>query len=233
MISKRFLPSLPLVRKGFTLTELIVSVAIMTVVSGITLSGGPQSIMRLTLADNVYRSELLIRESQLQGSAINSLDGLYGGSGVFFDLATSTKVLQFKDVVIPNPAKAIPVGNGIYDQGTDATTTILELTNSHRVGSLCVPSKVAPLAAPFYCNDNNPDVTDPKIKTLTISFSRPKQIAHIYVNGDTTTDYDSACIQFISPRFNALLSEQLQGYVRSILVYKSGMITKRVGTCVQ
>lgn len=191
----------------------------MSIILGITFSGGPQAIMRLSLGDNAYQVELMIREAQLQGSAINSFDDVYGGVGVFFNRATSSDVIKFKDIIDPSIKKAIGIGNGLYD----ATDSIDErevryfLSNNHRIGKLCVATSTSPLI----CNDDYV----PHVNTLTISFNRPKQLAHIYVNGATSTDYTLACIQIDSLRSPA------QGYVRSIYVYKSGMLTKEVGTC--
>lgn len=206
-------------RKGFTLIELLVSVAIMTIILGITLSGGPQSIMKLTLTDNAYKSELMIRESQLQGSAVNSFGGLFGGVGVYFDLATSSVVQKFRDKVDPGSTRAIKIGNGLYDQSvTEETGEALKLTNNHRVGKLCVARGIEVLT----CNEDN----TPTVKNLTISFSRPKQTANIYINNDAAESYSVACVQFDS------LKSPSPGYVRSVYVYRSGMIVKKLGTCI-
>ena len=157
----------------------------MVIILGITLSGGPQAIMKLTLSDNTYQSELMLREAQLQGSAINSLDNTFGGVGVFFDLATSSQVLKFRDIVIPSFDRPIGIGNGLYESNpTDEKETIFSFTNNHRVGKLCTAVGIASLL----CNNENV----PPIKTLTVSFNRPKQTAHIYINGATTTDFTSA-----------------------------------------
>ncbi len=204
--------------RGFTLIELLVSVSIMAIILGITLSGGPQALMRLSLADNTYAVELLVREAQLQGSAVNSVSGTYGGAGVFFNRVTSGDVIKFKDRVDPTIAHPIGVGNGLYNlSGLSELDTTYKITNKHRITTLCVATSTPP----FVCNTSN----NPPIDTLTISFTRPSQSARIYVNGATTTSYGAACIQVDSIR-----SPQA-GYVRSVVVYKSGMITKRSGTC--
>lgn len=217
MIIRRFLHR-GSCKKGFTLIELLVSISVMVIILGITASGAPQAIAKLTLADNSYKAELSIREIQLQGSSVNSFDGLYGGSGVFFDLATSSQILKFKDRVIVSYLKAIGVGNGLYDSAPiDESSGIMVMTGSNRFGKLCVATSTSPL----YCNNANV----PAIKTLTVSFNRPKQTAHIYVNGATTTDYALACIQFDSFR------SPENGHVRSVFIYKSGMITKKFGIC--
>ena len=207
-------------RKGFTLVELLVSIGVMTIVLGIVYSGSPQSVMRLALSDNTYQGELFIREAQLQGSAINSVSGTYGGAGVFFNLATSTHILKFKDRVIVNPTRAINIGDGLYTTTPiDEKESVLTTTNRNTISTLCVATSSADK---LYCNNAN----TPPINTLTISFIRPKQEAHIYVNNSTSTEYATACIQFDSFR------SPEKGFVKSITVYKSGLITKKFGTCI-
>jgi type II secretory pathway pseudopilin PulG len=207
---------------AFTLVELLVGIAIMTIILGITLSGSPAAIMKLSLADNTYRTELMIREAQLQGSAVNSLNGTVGGVGVFFDRATSTTVLKFKDRVDTTIERAIGIGNGFYDSTPiDEKDSTFLLTNRHRIGKLCVATSTVSTTS-IMCNEEN----TPPVNTLTISFERPRQDAHIYVNGATsTTEYTFACIQFDSQK------SPTPGFVKSILVYQSGMILKKSQPC--
>jgi prepilin-type N-terminal cleavage/methylation domain-containing protein len=211
--------------RGFTLVELAVSVAIMTIIFTISLSSGPEVSTRIALADEAYRSELLIREAQLQGSAVNSFGGIYGGVGVYFDrdITKSKEVLKFKDRVDPAIVSKIGIGDGIYNVvPMDEKESILTLSKKNKIGKLCVATSTNPLM----CNDDvlNPTTLLP-LASLTISFIRPKQLANIYVNGDTAFKYDKACIQFDS------VKSPIPGYVRSVLVYKTGMITKKSGTC--
>lgn len=205
-------------KNGFTLIELLMSVSIMAIILGITFSGGPQSIMKLSLSDNAYQIELMLREAQLRGSAINSVEDLFGGVGILFDRASSTQVLKFRDTVDPTIKRALGVGNGLFNASTTPEEEILfKTTNNHKIGKLCVATSTSPLM----CNDD-PLLT---VHTLTVSFVRPKPIAHIYVNGTTSVDYTFACIQIDSYK------SPEPGYVKSISVYKSGMITKATATC--
>jgi prepilin-type N-terminal cleavage/methylation domain-containing protein len=206
------------VKQGFTLIELLVSVSIMAIILGITFSGGPQSIMRLTLTDNAYQVELMVREAQLQGSAINSFNDIYGGVGIFIDRSTPSQVVKFKDIIDASIQRAIGVGNGLYDTTpTDEKESLFKMSNNHRIGKLCVASSTSPLM----CNDSQPI----HINTLTVSFNRPKQTAHIYINGTSSVDYTMACIQVDS------LKSPAPGFVKSLYVYRSGMITKTSEIC--
>ncbi len=209
-------------RKGFTLLELTVSIAIMAIILGISFSGGPSAIMRVSLADNTYKAEMLLREAQLQGSSIASLNNTFGGAGVYFDRSTPTRIVKFKDRSILNLNRAISIGNGLYDTvPTDELDTVYAMTNGHRFGKVCVAT-TSP--AVFFCNGEN-TAHIPAITSLTVSFNRPKQTAHIYINNSVAVDYSTACIQFDSNKSPA------NGFVKSVLVYKSGMISKRIGAC--
>jgi hypothetical protein len=204
--------------KGFTLVELITSTLIMTMILMIVLSNGPEVSTRLALANEAYKTELLLRESQLQGSAVNSLAGQFGGVGVFFTRASSTEVLKFKDRVDTAIVRSIGIGNGVYDLvPINEKESILVLSKKNKIGKLCVANGTNP----FVCNDG----FAPPITTLNISYIRPKQTAHIFINSNTGVEYDSACIQFDS------VKSPMPGYVKSLLVYKTGMITKKNGTC--
>lgn len=211
-------------RKGFTLVELMVSMGVMAIILGITMSGGPQSINRLSIADNTYQAELLLREAQLQGSSISSLGNVFGGAGLYFSRATPTRTVKFRDrsVASTDPSRAISVGDGLYSvTPIDEKDSLLITTNGNVVGKLCVATSSPSV---FYCNVTaNTEI--PTITSLTVSFSRPKQTAHIYINDSAAVDYAAACIQF-----DAYRSPE-KGYVKSLYVYKSGMITKKTTVC--
>ncbi len=190
----------------------------MAIILGITFSGGPQSVRRLALSDTTFQAEIMVREAQLQGSAINSLNDKYGGTGVFFSRALPKQFLKFRDIVDTSVQRAIPVGNGLYDSAPeDEKEFIYATTRNIKIGKLCVATSTSPLLC-----DN---AVVPPIDTLTVSFNRPKQTANIYINSTTTTNYTFACIQIDAPE------APLLGYVKSILVYRSGMITKISGVC--
>jgi type II secretory pathway pseudopilin PulG len=204
--------------RAFTLVELIVAVSIMITLLTITLSNRPDAITRLTLADQVASTDLMLRQAQLQGSSINSLGGTYGGAGVYFDLATATKVILFKDVTEDSIPSAIGVGNGLYEQSSLESYEMLTLTRGNKIAKLCVSLSTS---TPLCNTDNTPPVTN-----LTVSFNRPSTQANIYINNATDTKYALGCVEFNGYK------APMDGYVRSLFIYRSGMMERRMTPCV-
>ncbi len=213
-----YVPKKPLSIRAFTLIELMVSVSIMTIVLGITLMQRPEATIKLSLADVISSAELMVREAQLQGSAVNSLNDTYGGAGFFLNLATSSQALRFRDRVDDSIPSTLGIGNGLYESTPlNEQTEILEFMRGNKIKKLCVSTGTST----FFCNEEN----DPQIRTLTISFNRPSPNANIYINSSKDINYVSACAQFES------LKAPNQGHVRSLLVYRSGVVTKTLTSC--
>ena len=215
---------------GFTLIELMVSLFIMAVATSLLLANYPDSTLRIRLLNNTHNLALFILEAQRRGSAIDTTDDTIGGYGVLMSLTTTAntspnKMALFSDstggVDIRNGA-GIQIGDSVYDitqSPNDKIKSTLEFEDGFPIKKLCVVDVGAPSG--FLCNDNNV----PVINTLTVSFSRPSQVAHIYINNSTSTDYMGACIQPYSPKTPA------SGHVRSVIVYHSGMVTTRMEPC--
>ncbi len=213
-----YVPKKPLSIRAFTLIELMVSVSIMTIVLGITLMQRPEATIKLSLADVISSAELMVREAQLQGSAVNSLNDTYGGAGFFLNLATSSQALRFRDRVDDSIPSTLGIGNGLYESTPlNEQTEILEFMRGNKIKKLCVSTGTST----FFCNEEN----DPQIRTLTISFNRPSPNANIYINSSKDINYVSACAQFES------LKAPNQGHVRSLLVYRSGVVSKTLTSC--
>lgn len=215
--------------RGFTLVELMVALFIMSVSTGLLLANYPESTLRINLLNNTHAYALMLREAQIRGSAVDSVNNTIGGYGVVVDLATPLKATMFGDSVVGLSllnSSGLSIGDGIYD--TDSAPDTIKNTLNFKEGfpfkKLCVGSTTAPYSiAPygFVCNEDNV----PPITQLTISYMRPSQEAHIYINNSTTTDFAVACIQLYSPKSPAA------GNIRSVEVYHSGIISTRVTPC--
>lgn len=205
--------------RGFTLVELSVSLAVIMALTTILFSRYPETAVRLTLANVSHTTSLLVREAQVRGSAIDSVNSSLGGYGVYVDLATPNKLTLFGDTVDPSVPKpfGITIGNGIFEQTPiDETKTITTLPDRYVISKLCVG-----VGFPFTCNASN----TPSISSLTVSFTRPNPAPDIYINNATSTSYGAACIELLSPQ------APLSGHIRNVQVFSSGMIRNDLGKC--
>lgn len=205
--------------RGFTLVELSVSLAVIAVLTVIFMSRYPETAIRLTLVNVAHTTSLLVREAQVRGSAIDSINSSLGGYGVYAALATPGQVTLFGDLVDASVAQpyGIAVGDGLY-----ATTTPSEIKSvstfpsGYTVSKLCVGT-----GFPFTCNTSN----TPAITSLIISFTRPDPSPNIYINNSNSTNYTAACIELRSSK------APLSGHIRSVRIYNSGLINTAVGRC--
>ncbi len=201
--------------RGFTLIELMISMAIMLILSGILFARYPETVKRLTLANTTHTVALLIREAQVRGSAVDSVNSTLGGYGVYASLTNPTQLILFGDVVDGTVSRyQIATGDGLYQSGgsTPEAKTTVRLPTGYTIVKLCTGS-----GFPFTCS-----VTT---TTLTISFIRPDPQPNIYVNASKATNFSAGCIELRSPL------APLPGHVRSVQVFNSGMIRTQVGKC--
>lgn len=206
-------------RKGFTLVELMMCVAIMLLMTGALLQKYPETTMRMNVSNTAHKLALLVREAQIRGSAVDSVNSTLGGYGMYFDLANNKEAILFGDTIDSSISKpfGLGVGNGIYDGlVVDKKKSSITMPIGYSFKKLCIKA-----ATSYVCNDDY----SPHITNLTISFSRPSTFANIYINGDPLTEYSSACVEVNSPK------APLSGHVRSVQFYHSGMVTTSNGPC--
>lgn len=207
--------------RGFTLVELSMCLAIMGFMMAILLYKYPETAMRLSLANATHTTALLIREAQVRGSAVDSVNSSLGGYGVYIDLSIPNQLKLFGDTVDSNVPKpyGVLVGDGLYQTSpVDETKVTTTFPNGYVVAKACITPQGQ---NNFVCNSNY----SPTIQTLTISFTRPNPQPTIYINGSKDTNFSAACIELHSPSY------PLIGHYRSILVYNSGVIRTQVTAC--
>ncbi len=212
--------------KGFTLLELLVSLSVMTVISTTLIYRYPETSVRLNLANNNQTIALALREAQIRGSAVDSVNNSLGGYGVYFDASTPRRVILFGDTVDASAgtSNGLPIGDGLYSATTPfneaQTVTIFATSSTSFISKICVGTSY-----PFSCGANN----TPQVTSLTISFTRPSPLPSIYLN-NTTTRVMGACIEMRSNKAiqNGIL---VAGHVRSVQVFSSGMIRSSATGC--
>lgn len=220
--------------RGFTLIELMVALFIMSVSTMLLLANYPDSTVRLNLLNNTHSFALLIREAQLRGSAVDSASTTISGYGIFINKATSTQAILFSDATENTVAPIIntsgfTIGEGLYNKTfspKDDIKDTLVLKDTFTFKKLCVATTTAlesVASVPFLCTK----VNNIPINMLTISFTRPSQVAHIYINNSTSSDFSKACIQLYSLK----TPTATPGHIRSVVVSHSGVITTRAVAC--
>lgn len=255
--------------RGFTLIELAVSLAIMGMMMIVLLYRYPDTTIRLSLANISHVTALLVREAQVRGSAIDSVESTIGGYGVYASLNDSENLVLFADIIDPDVPKTygVSIGNGLYEDGTpndndnnngqgnnqgcqdqgnpgngngnggggnqncggnngagnfiDETTIIKTFPRGYSIEKLCVLSSPQTVFSVNTCNTGH----TPNINSLTISFTRPNPQPNIYINGDDVTNFSASCIELHSPR------APYGGHIRSVKVFKSGMIRMDTTGC--
>ena len=128
-------PSFKKSMKGFTLVELMVSLFIMSVSTGLLLSNYPDSTVRLNLLNDTHNLSLLIREAQVRGSSVDSVNSSIGGYGVsisnedpldpkavfFSDSSENVIRSSFPADIISNNVNTASIGEySVSYQATDA-----------------------------------------------------------------------------------------------------------------
>lgn len=204
---------------AFTLLELLLSLAIIILLMAILFANYPSTATRLTLVNVSHKVSLLVREAQVRGSAIDSLNSTLGGYGIYASLAATNRIILFGDTIDSTVVKpnGLTVGNGSYETTSpDETKTITTFPRGFYIKKLCVGN-----GFPFTCNTSN----SPAIQSLTVSFIRPNPAPNIYINNTTSSRFNGACIELRDPR------SPEAGHIRNVQVYNSGMIYISVGKC--
>jgi prepilin-type N-terminal cleavage/methylation domain-containing protein len=159
--------------KGFTLLELLVSIAIFTFITGLAIYNNNQFNSSVLLTNLAYEVGLSIRQAQFYGIVVRQTSAdtnkFNSGYGVHFDTGTPSSYILFEDI---DPA------NRIYDAG-DVILETFNIQKGNKITRICVDS---------VCTEN----------IIDISFIRPNPDAHIRVAGGTV-DMRKAEVCVVSP----------------------------------
>lgn len=169
------------INAGFSMIELLVTIAILALVSGLVFFNHSQFNSNVLIGNLAYEISLAIRQAQSYGVQVKEVGGSFDeGYGIYFS-STSDEFIIFADTY----PTASP--NFVYNSGTNSDTVIdiLKMTNGNQIEDLCVT-----LNAVENCTVNN----------ISISFLRPDPTAIITANSVGTVEYNSAMIKIISPK---------------------------------
>ncbi len=165
----------PILTCGFSVIELMVTTAIIAIVSSIVLFNFPSFSSRILLENLTHEIALVVRQAQVYGIGIRAAPGgIFPSYGAHFDIRTEEtkkRVLLFADINT----------NGVYEEGSDATIETFEIQRGNTISGLCYGT---------LCSE---------VDTLDITFKRPDPEAIIRVNGIMGENKDAAQITISPP----------------------------------
>lgn len=207
--------------RGFTMIELVISISIMMIMTVLLLSNYPESAIKMTLINSTQITSLLIREAQIRGSAVDSVNSSLGGYGIYIKIENSSAqstVKLFGDSVAVGAINTagLPIGNGVFELSPiNETESVTSLPFGYRITKVCGGEP------PATCYSNVG-------QSLTISFTRPSPQPDIYLNATKDskgTNYSRACIEIQAP------DPSLFNHIRSVNIFNSGMINTSTSVC--
>lgn len=214
-----------LVRRGFTLIELMVVLAIILIVTGIALTSQNSFNRTLVLANTAYDVGLTLRSAQTYGissravgSASNvgyGLDFVRGVTNSFTFFGDSSPAAGAAGACHPTQNASAPdahPGNCVYD-GQPEWVSTYTLGNGITVSDFCITRSYGSVA----CANTN----GATLSSLDIVFARPNADAFISTNGAYDASISSACITLSAS----------QGALRYVSISAAGEINARATSC--
>lgn len=213
--------------RGFSIVELLVVVAIITIITGITLSSQGSFNKTLILSNTAYDIALTIRSAETYGLASRATEGavVNAGYGVHFERATSNAFTFFVDTY-PSASLTAPChpasdlsspaakpGDCAYDADQGEKIISYTLGNGITVSDFCA------YAESWSCANSNGSA----LTSLDIVFARPNPDPYMTANGSYSSGspVTQACFTLVAP----------QGGSRSVSIKSTGAVDARATSC--
>jgi prepilin-type N-terminal cleavage/methylation domain-containing protein len=169
-------------KKGFTLVELLVTITIFVILTGVVLFNQSRFNSTILLTNLAYDTALTIRQAQTYGINIKEFDngsgtGNFVPYGVHFDMSANKSFILFADMAYDktNPDLLTPYAGDKYScRVADNCVNRYSVKRGNYISGICVKTQTT---------DCSP------VSELSILFKRPNPDAVIYGRGDGETDY--------------------------------------------
>ena len=206
---------------GFTLIDVMVTMALFALITSILLANYPDSATKVELANAVSDIQGIARDSQLKAGGIETAGDTAAGYGLYFDAASTTRFVQFKDLQIGSSTdlSGRVIGDSIFNAATEVSK-IVTIPSGFYLRNICVGDGTARPFATSSCSR-----TQPTLGTVTVSYARLMTQPIIYINNATSTHYAAVCVEFAS--VNSIAA----GKVRNMIISQSGFSTTALGAC--
>lgn len=163
--------------KGFSLVEMMVSVAIFSIISGIVVFNSSKFSSNLLITNLAYEVALAVRQAQVYGLSVKGTEGLFNaGYGAHFSMTgvDGNKTFYFFFDSEDPEGKCGPIGS--LDCSAPEAKEVHTISGGIIISKLCVVS-----SGTNYCtNDQNVS-----FDSMDITFKRPNPNANIvaFING--------------------------------------------------
>ena len=162
-------------QQGFTLVEVLISIAILVIITSVILVQSASSRGGLVLTNDAYEVALMVRETQSFGVSVR--EGEAGGDfdvgyGVF--VQDPTRVIMYNDID----------KDAAYDSGSDPIVREVNLQRGNTITNFCL-------------SNGGSQTCSGAISGISIAFIRPNPDA--YISDNNGTFYQDAEITISSP----------------------------------
>ena len=208
---KRRTSAAAFLRAGFTLVELLVVMAVVTIITMVLLVRQGRFDSSTLLRSLAYSTALSVRQAQLYGTSVSGTKNAGGAIvfasayGVFFDSTNISKYILFADLD----------GDGQYSAGEAVKT--FTFGTGYSLGEVCAIGTNSGGAAIKRCTGSDDTAGGGTITGVTVLFKRPNTDAVIKATGagaQIGDSYSSAYVRVAN----------VDGVYRPILVSISGQV---------
>lgn len=160
-------------KRGFTLVELMVSIAIFSIITTVAVLNNSKFNSSVLLTNLAYEVALSVRQAQVYGVTVrkDATGNFNSAYGVHFEAATPTTYILFED----------RARDHVYSPGVDTILETIKVEKGNSIGRVCTDGGL--------CGFGDLDIT----------FERPNPDAFVRINNSSTI-YHKAEICIASPQ---------------------------------